>query len=148
MIPFIFKISIKNNSLHFFPVKNDYPFFKKKSANAHLARIEDGIQRTFKRLMVLQRSLKRKQMDDRTVEKLLIEINRYTFGSDGLWIKTIEPENENVFHTFTLVSKAQLFQIQRIKRKQDDQLDSVNKKRRLGSVSESGQENIYFRPWL
>ena len=146
MIPFVFKISVENNSIHFFPVKNDYPFFKEKSPNAFIAKIEDGIQRTFNRLMTLQRSLKRKPLDLRAVEKLLIEINRYTFGSDGLWIKTLESENANVLHTFTLVSKSQLFQIQRFKRKQDDQVESANKKRRLGSISDS-EGNIYFRPW-
>ena len=146
MIPFIFKISVENNSIHFFPVRNDYPFFKKKSPNAFLAKIEDAIQRTFDRLMILQRSLKRKPIDDRSIEKLLIEINRFTFGSDGLWIKTLESDNEKVLHTFTLVSKSQLFQMQRIKRKQDDQVESSNKKRRLGSISGS-DGTIYFRPW-
>ena len=146
MIPFIFKISVENNSIHFFPVRNDYPFFKTKSPNAFLARIEDAIQRTFDRLMTLQRSLKRKPLDNQAVEKLLIEINRFTFGSDGLWIKTLESDNSKVLHTFTLVSKSQLFQIQRVKRKQDDQIESTNKKRRLGSISDS-EGNIYFRPW-
>ena len=83
MIPFTFKVSIKRNSVHFFPKGDQYPFFLVSNIDNQYFLVEAAIQKTFDRLLTLQQQIKKRSLNEQRVDNLLVEINNYFIGTDA-----------------------------------------------------------------
>ena len=149
MLPFIFKVSIKCNTIHFFPTNQNYPFFLTRQADEKHSKIESGLQLTFDEVLRFQSSIKRRYITEARVSKLLKEINGYMNGSDAIWIKTSEIDIDDFdFHVFTLVSKTQMMSVQKITKKKISGAKRPHDED-ISSPTEFINENKtpFFRPW-
>jgi len=143
MLPFIFKISVKCNTIHFFPTNESYPFFLTRQADEARWNIESGLQLTFDEVLRIQSSIKRRYMTEARVSKLLKEINGFMNGTDALWIKTCEIDIDDFdFHVFSLVSKTQMMSLQKITKK-----TGTKRPRDENNFPSQLVKTPFFRPW-
>lgn len=149
MLPFIFKISIKCNTIHFFPTNDNYPFFLTRQADKNHWKIESGLQLTFDKVLRIQSSIKRKYITESRVSKLLKEINEYMSGTDAIWIKTSEIDIDDFdFHVFSLVSKTQMMSVQKIRKRKFSGLKRSFEETESSPVQLVDEKNTrFFRPW-
>ena len=152
MLPFIFKISIKNQSLNFFPrIDGEFPFYLEKEAKPEHAKIEIGIRKTFEKLLNFQKYIKRKSLNDFKMTKLLHEINEFMKNTNAIWTKTFEIEiDDNDFYVFTLVSRTKAIESQRSRRnRMSTPYHNVRPVSKPNCMAQSSKKEMtpFFRPW-
>lgn len=153
MLPFTFKISVKCQTMHFFPKTEEFPFFVHQQAREEHLKIEVGVQKSFERLLVFQKYIKRRVFEEWKIDKLLCEINEFMAGTNAIWTKTSEIGIDDFdFYVFTLKNRSQISLSLKTRRKR-------NCKRPGHTVEPSNPSYLvyllnkkettpFFRPWL
>ena len=138
MLPFIFSISIKTNSIHFFPMRNNFPFNQKKESDKKTSTIEVGVQKSFNKLMKIQILLKRKKVNVQMIEKILDDLNQFMLSTNAIWRRVPSAQDDESFFTFRLFNRQKCI--------------SSENRARLGiriscDAHTKGVKPQFFRPW-
>ena len=139
--------------MHFFPKTEEFPFFLDQQASKEHFKIEVGIQRSFERLLVFQKYIKRRVFEEWKIDKLLCEINEFMADTNAIWTKTCEIGIDDFdFYVFTLKNRTQinlsLRTRQKRKREHGDHTVEPSKPSYLVYLLNQQETTPFFRPWL
>ena len=147
MLPFNFKISLKNNTLHFFPKGDKFPFYMTIQSEDHNRSIEIGIQQTFQKLLRIQKTMKKRCMNEERLKKLLKDINQFMDGTNAIWIKSNEIENGEDFILFRLVNRSLTLTRPKLCLKMVPKASERTNTLESSQEKDSNKDSPFFRPW-
>ena len=146
MLPFDFKFSTKSQTIHFFPKSDKFPFYTVVQSEPEHRNIEIGVQLTFKKLLNIQRNMKRRNMNEANLEKLLTEINKFMEGTNAVWVKSQETQNDHDFIVFRLVNR-HIYTNRNSNPTLRMRVNLEKSRETQINLSKSEEKSPFFRPW-